>query len=225
MNKIFNILLAGTMFLTPGCIKYYELSESETPQATALDDQREIVALARRSVTVYNGFETRAIFNTIGLFDQVRAAYVERYTEKRGITGDAREQLLKRQLEENKHWLSFYVLADVRDKTNPGLGEPAATWTLSACIDKEELVVESIKEVDLEPEYQKLFGTTFNLFKTAYLVKFAISELQASKLSDLQFKQVVMHICSPYKRATMRWNLADFTSKTKVLRDEDLYWC
>lgn len=209
----------------PSCIKYYDFVKSEFPQAKQVPDMRQIAQAYCQSATVYDQFQTKALFDVLWLSDQLRTAYSEVYSVKRGLTQEAKEENLRRQLEENRHWICFYILADIRDKTYMSLSEPHAYWTLYVKLDDEKLIVpETIKEVDLEPEYQKFFGSHFNLFKTAYIVKFPLSEELARCLALNNVHEVKLTIRSIEHECTITWNENEIKNLKKVKRDEDIYW-
>lgn len=220
-----NILVVVAMLTMTSCVKYYDLIKSEFPQGKELPDNKVVAAQYKRSAVVYDEFQTAAAFNVLWLSDELRSAYVNMYCDRRGLTCDEKEEMLKRQLEENKHWISFYVLADIRSKTNSALGDENASWTLSAQLgDYDALVPESIKEVDLEPEYQAVFGSAFNLFKVAYLVKFPIGVHDAHKLAQGSISLVSLIIKSVYKECRLVWDKDEMAQKRKIVRDEDFYW-
>lgn len=197
--------------------------KKESPQGTELDDYREVSYNNVRNVTIYNQFETRALFTFLRMSDATRQAYTENYCGRRGMTVEAKEEFLKRQLEENKHWFTYVALADIRDKTGVSLGEKNAQWTFALDIGAgRTLVPESIKEIDVEPEIQHFFGRYFNLFKTAYLVKFPHHD--ASGKTYTCDDQVTIVVSSPYKKAEVVWNEKEFKEKKNVKKDEDFYW-
>lgn len=213
------------LFFMTSCVKYYDLVKSEFPQGKDQPDQRTIAANYQRTATVYDEFQTKGVFNALWLSDELRTAYVDVYCDKRGLSCDEKEEMLKRQLEENKHWVSFYVLADIRSRTNASLSDENAMWTLYAKLGEYETIVpESIKEIDVEPEFQLFFGKTFNLFKAAYLVKFPITSVTADKLARCNITLVRLIVKSVYKECTLTWDKDEMAKKRKVLRDEDYYW-
>ncbi len=211
--------------LLSGCgIKYYDLVESEFPQAAKEPDYREVAHGYKRSKTVYDEFETKAVFDALWLSDDVRTAYVQMYAKKRGLAAEAKEELLKRQLEENRHWVSFYVLADIRERSAGMLGDSASAWTMFMSVDKHKATVESVKEYDIEPEYQRLFGSTNMNFKTCYLVKFAILPALATTISRQEFQYLELIIGSPKRKVVLDWHSDHLKPKKILVSDEDFYW-
>lgn len=220
----FNFLVLLLVMTFSSCVRYEKLVKTEFPQGTSYDDNREVTHNNVRSTTIYDQFSTKGFFDGLRLSDEVRTAYVDLYCRKRGITGEARKATLNRHLEENKHWISFYLLADVRDKTYISLSEKGSSWTVYLDVgNKVMLQPEFIKEVDLEPEYQAFFAHRFNLFKTAYLIKFPIMDIHGKRYEgdDVDVK---LAISSPYKKGELVWKFSQTKTRKKLNKDEDFYW-
>ncbi len=218
------------LLLFPSCVRYYKLSKAEFPQGTEQEDTREIAHNYVREGKVLDQFSTKAIFNALWLSDQTRSSYVDVYSRRRGKDEQKRRALLKRQLEENKHWMSFYVLTDIRDKAHIGMGDKNSCWSMYLEIEREgrDRVVKlepiSIKEVDVEPEFQGFFGRhRFNAFKDSYLVKFPVVDLDG--LSYFQEGDIVNLVFGGVlKESRLRWDTSDLKKHGDLLKDEDFYW-
>lgn len=221
---IYLFLAMGALVVLPSCIPYNKVVKSEFPQGESYDDNREITYHNVRSTTVYDEFTTKGIFHALRLSDQARTAYVDVHCRKRGIIGEGKKAMLNRQLEENKHWISFYVLADIREKTYTSLSEKNSVWTVYLDVGNDiNLAPESIKEVDLEPEYQAIFAHRFSLFKTAYLIKFPVTD-GAGKHYDGDDVDLKLVVSSPYKKGELAWKQSDSIITEKLRKDEDFYW-
>ncbi len=212
------------LVFVPGCIKYHKTLPTEFPQGEITQNYSDITASYVKSTRVYDQFVTRAIFDALWLSDDVRIAYSKFHCAKRGTSVEDTEAFIARQREENNHWTTFYVLADVRDRQNTSLSDKNAPWTFYLKVGDNKSAQLSIKEVDLEPEYQRFFGTQFNLFKTAYIVKFPALDIA----SDQKDKAVHLIIESVDKSVTLTWPIGVAkkaeTAKKKVKSDEDFYW-
>ncbi|MCF7800255.1 hypothetical protein K9M16_04640 [Candidatus Babeliales bacterium] len=226
-NLIKYLSLISILIVTPSCIKYYELSKEEFPQGKDLEDNKKIVSNNIKKLYVYNQFETLAIFDTLWLSNTVRKAYVDIHCSKQGKDEQAKQALMTRQLEENKHWITFYVLADIRDKFHVSLTDKNSYWSLYLQFsDNKKVMPISIKETEIEPEYQALFNHRFNNFKRYYIVKFAASDLSGKDYLEIK-KDFKLVFSSPKKESYITWSLLDQGSKNKkekVLKDEDFYW-
>jgi len=211
----------------PACIKYHDLVKSEFPQGESQPDQQAVAVAHRRSKVVYDEFSTKAIFDGLWLSDAMRTAYVDMYAYRKGLDAEAREARLKRQLEENRVWLNFYLLAEAYDKNAAQLNEKNSPWSVYAMIDdKHKLVPEVIKlDDELEPEFQKFFGPRFNFFKSAYLIKFRLTEGMAEHIASGKYSSIKLVIGSVYKKCDdMEWTRANVQPQKKVKDDKDIYW-
>lgn len=221
-------LLACTILvLTPSCFKYPDAIESEFYQGKKVPtDNLAIAQHYRRAITVYEEFETKASFAAIFLSDNVRKAYVDLYSHKRGLAYAKKEEMLKRNLEENRHWATFYVLADIRERTYSSLSEPQAQWTVSLKLDaKTILVPDKIKEIDLDPEYQSFFGPLFSYLKTPYIVTFPLTPEQAEIITSKKAGSISLVFRSPRKEAALHWKYCvDLPAHKRVQNDKDFYW-
>lgn len=227
------LLSLGLTVLFHGCVPYYKLSKSEFPQPKDLEIKQLAVANQYlKSANVYDKYTTLAIFDALWLSDSVRDAYVNLNSQKTGKSQTAKEALLNRQIEENKHWISFYVLADIRQQFNGTMNEKSPLWSVYLDLGQDKKVEpESVKEVDLDSEYLFFFGQRFNSFKTAYLVQFPAVDVDG--VNYLTGCEVVkLAIRSVDKSCELIWNLNDIQkslaniskSKKKVKKDEDFYW-
>lgn len=220
-NLVLAMLALFVMSLVPGCIKYHKTLPSEFPQGQEKQDPRDITANYVKSARVYDQFVTRAFFDALWLSDEVRVAYANLYCSKRGKSPEDTEAFITRQQEENNHWTTFYVLADVRDRQGASLSDKNAAWTFYFKIGDHKTEALSVKEIELEPEFQAFFDQKFNSFKTAYAVKFPVHD------GDKRTEPVQLVIESVYKSVTLTWpplEQKDKKSKGKILRDEDFYW-
>lgn len=219
------VLSCFLLLIFPSCIKYYKVIKNEFPQGKKHKDRREVAYNYLRTSKVYNQFTTQAIFHTLWLSNDVRSSYIDDFAQRRGKQQDARDALLKRQLEENRHWISFYVLADLRNRQHVALNDKNAFWTMYLeTQDGKRVEPISIKTIDLEPEYQRYFGHRYTPYKDMYLVRFpakALNGREYLKRNDDSFKLI---ISSPYKRLEVEWQKKNRKKHAELLKDEDFYW-
>jgi hypothetical protein len=223
-------MLAALSCMT-SCVKYTDFAPTEFPQGKKQVDKRMVAQRHRRSTILYNEFETCAIFDALWLSDELRTAYVDLYGTRRGMSQDSQEAMLKMQLEENRHWITFVLLADVRDKSFVSLGDSGASWTAYAQVDGKKFIPaekkDGVKEIELEPEIQQFFGKTykpFTSFKTAYQIKIPVDKTLAEQIASGGINSLKLVVSSPYKEGVLEWTKRQLTIKTKVTGDEDFYW-
>jgi len=224
LKKNISLVLSLALFVLPGCVKYYDVIKSEFPQAEEYEDHREIAHNYIRSKPLYSEFRTEAFFDVLWLSDEARSAYVDRLSTKRGHNQTTRNTILKRHLEENKHWISFYVLADLRTNTHASMSEKNSYWTVYLKhADGTKIEPLEIKEVDVEPIYRGFFGYRFNQLKTAYNVKFPARDLDGKQYFSSK-DPLTLVISSPHRSAPFVWDPKDFKRSEDLLPDEDYYW-
>ncbi|MBY0353450.1 hypothetical protein K2W90_03735 [Candidatus Babeliales bacterium] len=223
MKKLgYLISMVSSLCLFPSCIKYHKVVTSEFPQGNETKDCREITHNNVRSQKIYSEFKTEALFDVLLLSDQTREAYAQNFAQRRGKDP---QELLNREFEENKHWISFYVLAEIRDNTNPALNEKNSYWTLFLRTPNGKRIEPvSIKEVEIEPEYQRFFGYRFTPHKTVYLIKFPQQGLDNKNLVNPN-DPITLVIASPTKEVPLVWDRKDYKKHAELLSDKDFYWC
>lgn len=224
MNKTAFAGLFIAIFLLPGCIKYYELSTTEFPQGELIQAPSLLKKNYVRSAKIYNEFATVASFDALLLAPEVRTFFAERSCNKRGKDKETTKAIKSRQLEETNHWIGFYVLADIRTRNNTALKEKNAAWTLYLTIeDTVKLEPLSIKEVELEPEYQTVFGQLFNNFKNVYLVKFPAHSIDGKAYTGANKPKLKLTFAGPKHECSALWDTQSCSYK-ETGNDEDFYW-
>jgi hypothetical protein len=233
----FLIFVCTLVISFTGCIKYYQLSESEFSQGKKYSDTSVVRHYFVKSITVYDQFATKAHFDVLYLSDYVRKEYTRIYSSRRGKDEEA-DAVFSRLLEDNRHWVSFYVLADIRERVNSVLSDPSSLWTFYLDIKGYKLAPTLIKEVELEPEYKGFFGNLFEAFKTAYLFKFPAQKLYLPNGQiDLSAK-VRLVASSVTHKCEFIWDNKEIMSKIdniikknfvkgpqkEVRSHEDFYW-
>lgn len=213
------------MIIMPSCVPYQKVIKSEFPQGEEHQKNEAVVQHHLKTARVYDQFATLARFDSIWLSDEMRACYVDLYAARRGLSQEEKDALLRRQLEENKHWVSFYLLADIRDVTHISMSEKNTAWTVYLQMTgKPNVQPISIKEVELEPEYQRFFSKNcFNVTKVPYLIKFPALDMQGRRYDEQATLSLVVNSARKYQ--TMSWDTdMSLIPKTKLKPYEDYYW-
>jgi hypothetical protein len=140
---------------------------------------------AIRSISVYDQLTTRGHFDALLLSDEVRKLYAHIFAHKQGKSHDQYISFLRRQWEENKHYISFYVLTSYGQP----LGDQHSEWIAFLKVGDREVAPIEVKSVDLSAEYRLLFGTKFNRFKVAYSLKFNRTDL--ADFADDNYEQQI----------------------------------
>jgi len=187
----------------PGCWRAVDWAKSNFYQGTCLDQSDICVDLYIKSVRVHDLLSVRATFDALWLSDDVRTAYVDLHTMRYGKSYAQRNALLCDQLEENKEYISFYLLSSYEV---PLQGDQVE-WGLFLHSNGQNFTPIEIKEVDLTPEYRAFFGKKFNQFKIAYVVRFNAWDSEGQSLLTLCSKKMALYFRSMNKEARLEWQL------------------
>ena len=227
-NFIFFYLLL--LLVLPSCIKYYEMSNDEFPQAIEKkDDYTELIQENLKSVRAYEQFETKATFDALWMSDEMKVAFENVYCNKRGKDENTKDALIRRQLEESKHWITFYVLTDVRGKNNTSMTEKDSLWSMYLQVGDKKISPISIKEVELEPEIQFFFGSRFSSFKSPYLVKFPATDM-AGQFYLKDASGMSLFFSSPLLETKLTWSneenkkAMEKLEREGMIGEKDRYW-
>lgn len=225
LHRLHIILFCGVVIpFFSSCVKYHQILQKEVPQGKKRDEHPQIAQAYLRSCSFYDQFQTLAFFDVLWLSDQLKTTYVGMQSERQGKDEQSREALLRRLLEESNHWISCIVLADIRDKTHVSLSENDSAWSLFLQTkDGEKVQPISIKEIELDAEYQLFFGPRFTTFKKAYLVKFPAKPLDGVAYLD-RSTSFAMTIASAKRMETLKWKEDYKFTEKKVHVSEDFYW-
>ena len=169
MNYLISIFLIVTVCLLPGCGgTLVDFAKETFPQGEEHKDQKNIIKQYMRKTHVYDQFTTLALFDTLWLSDSIKEVYTDMYASMLGKTDHSKKSFLRRQLKENSHFISFYVLSthEVPLTVNPVL------WKIHLEIDGKKQLPFSLKLVEIPAQYQMMFGKNFTKHKQAYHLQF-----------------------------------------------------
>jgi len=201
------VLFVHILFLVlitlPGCCRYIEWGKRTFYQGKNLPSNTALVRRYIRSVNVYTQFATSAIFDALWLSDQVRTAYTHVHSVRLAKDSEHERTFLWRQLEENNHFISFYVLSlyDVP------LGGSQDDWSVSLIIKDQFYAPLEITVVDLPPEYRVFMSREVSRFKTAYYITFNAENLEGNPLIDETVCELCLQFRSTQKSVTLSWKI------------------
>lgn len=214
------LFLCSFILVLSGCGRIVDWAEGKFYQGTDIRGYSKVPRSYIRSVKVYDQFTTLASFDALWLADPVRISYANLYAFKHGREESLRKAFLRRQLEENRHYISFYIL------TNYGLsfGEQMSDW--SVFLDTGVHVMPSeIKIVDLSPEYKAFLGKKLNVFKTVYLVKFNAKNNDGNPIILNSTTDIKLVFRSVKKEIVLSWPITTTPLIIEQDGDEDCTGC
>lgn len=208
--KLSIISRAGTFILCSlvlSSCRYIDWAKEQLPQTPKVCYDEMTVRRYMRSLHLYDQFDTLAHFEVLWLSDEVRSVYAQVYAEKHGLSEERFEEFERRQLEENNHYISFYVLIATPEEKDSALGEKCSTWTIYMKIDCDIYQPVEIKQVELCPEYELFFGWRMSRFKKPYIVRFDAQDIDDNDLIDASTKTVELWFRKADRVEKVRWYL------------------
>ena len=217
------------MLFLSGCNKVVNWGKSNFAQTKRYSEDFTKASQAFiRSTFVYSQFTMAATFDAIFLTDQMRMLFVDYHKRFHGLNSEQEATLRQRLLNENKYFISFYVIGfqkehlydsgkalftGVYQKFSDFLGTKDSSWNISMLVGDKKYYPESVRAVDLPMEYRSCFGIKLNQFNTTYLVRFAVQD-PASKPIFEPFKKYNVKLCitSPlFESDAMEWHNIVYT--------------
>jgi hypothetical protein len=185
-----------------GCGRYFDWGLDKFYQGTDVAPIT-LPPGALQSVIVYHQLSTRGDFDVIWLSDQVRKAYTDVHAQKNGKNEQQANAFYRRQLEENKHFISFYILAP----TKFALSDPNNPWSIFLLIGDTMYPSMEIKKTVLVPEYEHFFGKKMTIHKAAYQIKFDAKDVEENALITPDLKTISLLFRSIDKSVQLTWNV------------------
>ena len=207
MKHLFKMASFATVLVLifPGCGRIVDWGMYTFEQGDELADLTIVPREYVRSITVYDQFDTAGCFDALWLSDAARTGYVELYARRRGKNEEFKNTFLRRQLEENKHFFNFYILAPFETP----MGEPNSLWQPFLSVDGEVYTPQGFKVTELEPEYRAIFGKKYTRFKESYLAKFEAKDVDGNPIITPTTKKIMLYFRSNDKEAVLTWRLND----------------
>jgi len=200
--NIFSCLVI--LLLLPNCGRVIDWGKRTFVQTPTIHADIKNAQSYIRSVISYDELSTRANFDVLWLSDEVRTMYANLYALKFGKTEEQRKIFLRRQLEENNHFITFYVLSLYEHP----LGDTNSDWTLFLTIDDKNYSPIEIKAVELAPEYIHIFGKKYNRFKVPYSVKFDAKDINDNFLITPETQNITLYCRSLKAEVAFVWEIA-----------------
>lgn len=194
------------ILLLPGCGRLVDWSKHHFDQGTSRDLPTRTVRKHVRHARVYDDFSTVGLFDVLWLSDDVRQAYVDAYASKFLKDAASKESFLRRQLAENDHFLSFYVMSYVPDNTLP-LGDKGSLWSVLLKVGNKYYEPKNVQSVELNPEYMKFLEPVMTKFKTVYLVKFERKDTEGAAILSSKSRELGIEFRTLDKSTRVAWSV------------------
>jgi hypothetical protein len=194
----------------PGCRKIIDWGKRSFPQAQKITYNKNIIKQYTKSFVAYDELDTAARFDVLWLSDQVRTEYARLHTYTYGKPEEFYQALLRRQLEENKHFITFYVLS-VFDVT---LGNTNSNWSVFLRINGMHNAPSDIKVIDPLPEYKTFLAKQLTPFRTPYRIMFDARDIEDKLLLSNETKIIELVFRSTTQEFTLSWYYVPQTNQS-----------
>ena len=223
MSYIFRYFCIVSIFLFVSSCKVKRFVKDTFPQGEGLKKYRAEVDQYKKTLRLYDYFSVRAEFNVLWLSDGMRTAYSKILSRRQGKDYVSEQSILRRQLEENDHYISFYVLS-LKDIN---LGRNDAEWSVYLEVDDKKYQPKKVKKADLLPEYKEFFGSDFSKYKKPYVIRFDAKDWEEKQIITSETKQIKLVFCSYSSKGVIEWELGredgakkEETNKIKLEEEE-----
>lgn len=159
-----------------------------------------------RSARVYDQFTTLLFIDVLWLSSAVRTWYVEQFIIKHGKNETAKALMLRKQLAENHHFISFYVSSYVPNDDTMVWSDKNELWAMRLIVGNREMEPVSVKTVTLPPEYQIIFQNAFNAHRTVYLIQFNARDENDVPLLQPGIGSFMIRCATSFRFVTFTWN-------------------
>ncbi|HTM05787.1 MAG TPA: hypothetical protein VL201_00945 [Patescibacteria group bacterium] len=202
--KIHTLLFISIVILLPGCTTIVNWGKKNLYQGIEFQKDYTIPRSFIRSIKAYDQFSTFIDIHALLLVEAVRNAFVTEFITTTGKGEKQKNQLLKLQKDELKHFITFYVITP-KDTVFNLENSP---WHIFLTVDKLTVDPYKIEQIELNTTYQLFFGKLYNpRFKTVYQIKFEACDLYDNPLIISTTQAVELHFKKLNKEVLLRWDL------------------
>jgi hypothetical protein len=191
-------------FGLPGCGRVIDWGKDIFFQGEDITPDMLLARRHVRSAKVYDEFSTAGIFDVLWLSDEVRTVYATLHARKEARDEDRANTFLRRQIEENRHSLAFYLLVPraihLGDSNN-------SEWSVFLQVGEYKAQPIELKTVELSVEYKAIFGRIYNRFKTVYCLKFDVQDIDGNPIITPETKSMSICFRSVSKQVYLTWQL------------------
>lgn len=168
----------SVLLLLSGCSTVINWVRQEVPQSCQI--KTEILECPDiQTLTLYDQFTLLGEFDVLWVSNKIKRLFVDMRAEHLSFSESKKSILLKNELEENKHFATFYILSLF---TIPLASR--SEWNITLSVDGEKYTLIELLPVELPYEYQYLFAYRYNNFKQAYKARFSM--MRDSQSVDIQ---------------------------------------
>lgn len=205
MKKIQLASLGTLVVLLTGCGGALKKWKEETFTQAKLYKSEENEAVVKQylqSLSLYDQFETVALFDALWLSDEIKTAVSDIHVQLLGKNKEVRNNFLRRQLKDNSEYVSFYVLS----QHGISFVDHPTQWHLHLVTDGNSYSPASIKLLEITPEYRIVLNKKLTPHKDVYEVKFLRKNSKGKDILE-EGKELQLFFNGLHHFGTIKWSL------------------
>ena len=206
-NLVIAVVLIAGALMCASCSRLVHWAQQTVPQVEKITLDISPACAYVRTLQLYNQFTTVALFDVLRLSDTVRTVYAELYSLEHCKSEELATLFLRRQLQENAYFISFYVLMPQTKENSISFGDQPGMWSLCLWVDGLAYTPQEVKTVELAPEYRRIFGNRYNRFKVPYLVRFDANDIQGRPIVRPTTSKIKLCFTSAHYSISTCWPL------------------
>lgn len=206
MKKIQLFSVSALVLFLTGCggaLKKWKEETFNQAHSYHSAEKEMIVRSYLRSLSLYDQFETVALFDALWVSDEVKTLLSDIHVQLLGKSREVRNNFLRRQLKDNSEYVTFYVLT----QHHIALGDAAAPWHLHLATDGNSYSPISVKLTELSPEYKVVLGKKITPHKDIYEVKFLRKNSKGKDILE-EGKDIQLFFNGLHHYGVIKWNLS-----------------
>lgn len=193
------------LFLLPNCARVVHWGKERFGQIDKVAINICPACAYVRTVHLYDLFNNAAYFDVLWLSNTVRRVYSELYALEKCKKSLARDNFFSRQLQENNYTISFYLLMPQDKEHTLAYDTITGLWSVSLLVDGICYTPLEIKAIELAPEYRRIFGNRYNIYKTPYLIQFDAHDNSGNYILKPSTRVMTLQFVSPWYSTDVKW--------------------
>lgn len=204
-SRVAAVIISIVLLVSTGCSRIVRWGKCTFAQAARLCIDISPACAYVRTIRQYDQFNTVALFDVLWLSDTVREIYSALYAAEHCRSPEQTAQFLRRQLQENDHFISFYVLMPQNKESALTYNGQRGIWSVCLVVNGVSYAPREIKVIDLAPEYRIIFGNRYNNFKVPYLVQFDALDLHERQIITATTQKIQLCFISAKYTISVEW--------------------
>lgn len=205
--KLKKLIILSFIILLTGCNRYINWYNCTFTGGKKSCYNCSIACPYKKSMAIYDQFQTIALFDVLWLHDIVRTLYTDLYAARHCLNCCEKQELLGQQLKLNQDYISFYVLMPCSDEDLlPTCCGSITPWAVCLKVDGQCYQPAETKVIcNFPDEYLCIFDKRTIRYRNPYLISFNLCDNNGNKIINSCTKSIEFVISSSKYRTCATW--------------------